>query len=124
MPCLSTAGYRSARKRPSPSFDPLLSVDNLLETGKVCLSRTREHLVVATSQSLTGVTTMRLYTSVNHDGHYAVPVASIVLAPNEIIARKILGAALVARGLSGEDFTLKEVATHTSQAVILSDGDY
>lgn len=67
---------------------------------------------------------MNVYTCVDHDGHYPVGVASVVVAPTEEEAREILEGALVKHGLSTRPFTLRRINIAEPRAFILNDGDY
>lgn len=70
---------------------------------------------------------MRLFTCTDHDLHYPVGCASIVIADNEAHAIELLDAALIGKGLkpfSQEPYTLIEIDLSKPQAVILRDGDY
>lgn len=67
---------------------------------------------------------MNVYVCTDHAGHWAVPVASVVVAHDEAEAAGLLRAELKKRGLGGADFNLQLVACDKPHAVILSDGDY
>ena len=70
---------------------------------------------------------MIVYTCTDHDYHWPVGVASIVVAPNEEEARKLLDAELVEGGLrpyEDKSYTLIPLSVMTAQAVILLDGNY
>jgi hypothetical protein len=68
---------------------------------------------------------MRVWTCTDHAGHWPVGAASVVVAPDEATARRLLGAALASQGLSDEDgFTLDEIDLTTPAAIVLQDGDY
>lgn len=70
---------------------------------------------------------MRLWTSTDHDCHYPVGCASIVLAEDETEARRLLDEALTAHGLKGGDtapYTLTEIPLDQARAVVLNDGQY
>jgi hypothetical protein len=67
---------------------------------------------------------MKIYTCVDHDGHW-VGVASVVVAVSEEEARRLLQVELRSHGLSGnKPFTLHEINTTESRAFVLQDGDY
>lgn len=67
---------------------------------------------------------MRVYTCVDHDGHW-VGVASVVVAPSEEIARRLLLVELNRHGLDGsKPFHLREINITEPQAFVLQDGDY
>lgn len=70
---------------------------------------------------------LKLYTCTDHDYHYPVGVASVVLAYGEEDARQWLDKKLVAAGLSPyakSPYTLAEVSLHEPVAVVLCDGNY
>ena len=70
---------------------------------------------------------MRVFTCVDHDCHYPVGVASVIVAENEQQARELLDAQLIEHGLNPYDeppYTLQELALDTPQAIVLRDGDY
>lgn len=69
---------------------------------------------------------MRAWYCTDHDGHYPVGVASIVVAEREGEARALLIEELRAHGLSqpSGDFTLTEIDLSKSAAFVLNDGDY
>lgn len=72
---------------------------------------------------------MKLFYSTDHQGHWPVGVASIVVAESEGDARRILTDALAAEGLRSnssrdDGFSLVEVDLSKSQAIILNNGDY
>lgn len=70
---------------------------------------------------------MKVYTVTNHDLHYPVGCASIVVADNQVHAIILLDEELTARGLKPyihHNYTLEEVNIHLAKAVILSDGNY
>lgn len=67
---------------------------------------------------------MRLWVCTDHDCHYPVGCASIVLAENEVAARWLLDAALVEHGLKATEYTLTEIPLDQARAVVLNDGDY
>lgn len=67
---------------------------------------------------------MNVYTCIDHEGHWAVPVASIVIAETEQEARKLLVAELAKEGLDRLDFTLNRVELDNQKAIILSNGEY
>ncbi len=67
---------------------------------------------------------MAVYTCTDHDGHW-VGVASVVVAPSEEIARRLLRTELQSHGLSGnKPFTLVEINLAEPRAFVLQDGDY
>jgi len=70
---------------------------------------------------------MKLFTCTNHDGHWPVGVASVILANDEKEARLLLDKALVEHGLRGSSqklYTLLEVKLDKPLAIILCDGNY
>ncbi len=72
---------------------------------------------------------MKLFYSTDHEGHWPVGVASVVIAENVSEARRLLTEALAGEGLRsqssrGEGFTLREVDLTIPQAIILNNGDY
>ncbi len=70
---------------------------------------------------------MRLYTCTDHDVHWPVGGASIVIAPNEEMAYELLDKALQEKGLKGradDPYTLLEIDIARQQAIVLRDGDY
>jgi hypothetical protein len=67
---------------------------------------------------------MRVYVCNDHDGYYPVPVASVIVAPNEQTARKALDAELVANGLREGTGTLREIDTGKTACIMLSNGNY
>jgi hypothetical protein len=68
---------------------------------------------------------MKVFYCADHDGHWPVGVASIVVAPSESIARLCLYEKLTELGIGGKkDFTLTELSTDKTQVLILRDGDY
>lgn len=70
---------------------------------------------------------MRLFVCTDHDLHYPVGCASVVLAEDEEQARDLLDAQLRKHGLKGhadEPYTLQELDLSTPQAVVLNDGEY
>lgn len=68
---------------------------------------------------------MKLYYSTDHDGHFPVPVASMVLASDETEARALLNVALQEQGVNPNlGYTLHEVDITKPQAIVLSNGDY
>ena len=67
---------------------------------------------------------MNVYTCTDHDAHW-VGGASVVVAPSEEIARRLLLVELQAHGLSGNrPFTLRQINTDEPRAFVLHDGDY
>lgn len=68
---------------------------------------------------------LRVFTCTDHAGRW-VGVASVVVAPDEPEARKLLTKALIDARLDNEhaSFTLNELNLAEPSAVILQDGDY
>lgn len=67
---------------------------------------------------------MRLWVCTDHDCHYPVGCASIVLADYETTARELLDAALIQHGLKPDNYTLTEIPLDQPRALVLNDGDY
>ncbi len=68
---------------------------------------------------------MRVFYCTDHDGHWGVGVASVIVAPNEDTARAALRDRLNQLGLKGDEpFTLTELDTSKAQILVLRDGDY
>lgn len=68
---------------------------------------------------------MRVFVCADHEGHYPVGVASVVVAPNHDEAKALLIAELKQHGLvSDGGFTLDEIDISAPTAVVLRDGDY
>lgn len=70
---------------------------------------------------------LRLWICTDHDHHYPVGCASVVVAETEEAARQLLDRALLAAGLKPSPiypYTLQEVPLGEPQAVILCDGNY
>lgn len=67
---------------------------------------------------------MKVFICTDHDGHWPVGCASIVVAKDKEQATMLLRAALVGDGLSPDNFTLQEVPTDTLFVKILHNGDY
>lgn len=67
---------------------------------------------------------MRLFTCTDHDIHYPVGGASIVIAGSEEEASLLLANQLKSIGLDPDGFSLKEVSLDKAQAIVLCDGDY
>jgi hypothetical protein len=66
----------------------------------------------------------KLFTCIDHAGHFPVGVASIVWAHTEHEARGLLTAALKAEGLPEKQFTLRQIDTGRPRAIVLRNGDY
>ena len=69
---------------------------------------------------------IKLYTVTDHDSHWPVDVASIVLSRNRAHARYLLDKALIADGLkphAEKPYNLAEVKMDSTKAVILVNGD-
>lgn len=68
---------------------------------------------------------MRIFVSTDHDGHFPVGVASVVIAADEAAARVLLDAELSGQGLDPtKPYTLLELVGMAPRALILSNGDY
>ncbi len=70
---------------------------------------------------------MKLYTCTDHDCHWPVGVASIVIAEDEKQAIELLDIELKRHRLKGhnkEPYTFAEVKQSTPVAIVLLDGDY
>lgn len=70
---------------------------------------------------------MRLFTCTDHDGHWPVGAASVVVASGEAEASALLDEALKKHGLKPYAdcrYTLREINITTPRAFILQDGDY
>ena len=66
---------------------------------------------------------MNVYVCTDHDTHYPVGGASVVVARSEKEARELLDKALRAKGLRVTDYTFVQLSK-AAQAIILNDGDY
>jgi len=68
---------------------------------------------------------MKVFVSTDHETHWPVGGASVVVAEAEADARTLLTEALKKHGLQQtEPFTLTEIDTTVAAAHVLSDGDY
>ena len=67
---------------------------------------------------------MKLFTCVDHDSHYPVGVASVVIAEDKEKAYYLLAVELTENGLLPDNFTLQEVDFSKEKAIILRDGNY
>lgn len=70
---------------------------------------------------------MRLFVCTDHDAHYGVPVASVVLAKSEHHARLLLDQKLVEHGLKPcreHPYALRPISKEVPAAYVLSDGNY
>lgn len=67
---------------------------------------------------------MKVFTCVDHDAHWPVGVASLVVAEDKEKAYYLLAIQLTDNGLSTTSFTLQEVDLSKEQAIILHDGNY
>lgn len=65
-----------------------------------------------------------VYVSTDFEGHWPVGTAAVVVAATEHSARVFLRDAIIAAGLPDKPFTLRQIDTTQSHAVILRDGDY
>lgn len=72
---------------------------------------------------------MKLYTCINHPGHWPVPTATIILAESNGEARAMIDQSLREAHIRMDDWKLSdyklvEVDMSIKQAIVLSDGDY
>lgn len=70
---------------------------------------------------------MRLFTCTDHDTHWPVGGASVILAESEAAARVILDQELLSQGLkpsSEKPYELVERSMHAQFAYVLNDGNY
>ena len=67
---------------------------------------------------------MKVYVCTDHNGHYPVGVAAVVIANDEAQARELLEAELTEHGLGGGTFTLRRIQNEKPQAFVLMDGNY
>jgi len=70
---------------------------------------------------------MKVFTCTDHDGHWPIGVASVIVAKDKRQARKLLDKELVVRGLlprAEQEYTLDEVSLDVAQALVLQGGDY
>lgn len=70
---------------------------------------------------------MPVFVCTDHDYHYPVGVASVIVANDEAKARELLDEALRGRGLFGHDrkpYTLRPINLLSAGALILNDGNY
>jgi hypothetical protein len=68
---------------------------------------------------------MRVWTCRDHDGHWPVGTASVIVAESEEQAQDLLKAELRAQELNPEEpFTLQELNTATPCVRVLRDGEY
>ncbi len=67
---------------------------------------------------------MKVFTCVDHDGHWSVGVASVVVAEDKEKASDLMAIELAENGLPTTDFTLQEVDLSEEKAIILRDGNY
>jgi len=67
---------------------------------------------------------MRVFTCTDHDGHYPVGVASVIVAANIERAGELLDAELVKRGLKPGGWSILSLPTEAEGAFVLNDGDY
>lgn len=69
---------------------------------------------------------MKLYTCIDHDGHF-VGVAFVIVAPNKKRAKELLDVQLEKNGLQPYEkhgYTLEEIPMNKSAAYVLYNGDY
>ncbi len=68
---------------------------------------------------------MKVWTCTDHDGHWPVGVASVVVADTEDQARELLKAEIKEHGLDHhKPFTLRRINTSRPKAFVLQNGDY
>lgn len=68
---------------------------------------------------------MKIFVCTDHDVHWPVGGASVVVAEDEHQAAEMLRQELNRHGLNGnKPFTLQEIDITTPQAIVLCDGDY
>lgn len=70
---------------------------------------------------------MKIFTCIDHDGHFPVGVASVIVAKDRREARQLLDKELKAHSLrlyTEKKYKLSEVSLKIAQALILRDGDY
>ncbi len=68
---------------------------------------------------------LNVWTCDDHDGHWPVGTASVVVAHDENEARVLLTAELKSHGLDpNKGFTLRRINTDSPRAFVLRDGDY
>lgn len=69
---------------------------------------------------------LNVYTCTDHDGHYPVGVASVVVADNEAQARTLLDTQLKEHGLNPEKphYSLRRINIEQPRVFVLLDGDY
>lgn len=73
-----------------------------------------------------GAAELRVYAFKDHAGHWPVPTASIVVAPDLATAADLLSVALASRGLvhTSEQGEVMELDLTRPGVVVLSDGQY
>jgi len=70
---------------------------------------------------------MKVYTCKDHDAHWPVGVASVIIANNEEEAKQLLDLALIEQGLGGfddEPYTLEEMDITEPGVEMLCNGSY
>lgn len=70
---------------------------------------------------------MKIYVCTDHDGHWPVGVASVIVAEDEAQAQALLDAALIEHGLRTSEkypYTFQELDVSAPHAQVLLDGDY
>lgn len=70
---------------------------------------------------------MRLFICTDHDDHWPVGVASVVVARDEDEARRLLDQELMGRGLrphARKAYTFREVDLSAPVAIVMCDGNY
>ena len=67
---------------------------------------------------------MKVYTCIDHNTHYPVGGASIVIAEDKKRAKQLLNKELKEHGLEPNDYSLQEIDISIAHAIVLNDGDY
>lgn len=68
---------------------------------------------------------MKVFTCDDHEGHWPVGTASVVVADNEDEAREMLTEKLNGIGIEDDgDFTLNELVVSEKRVLVLCDGEY
>jgi len=67
---------------------------------------------------------MKVYYSTDFKGFWPVGTAAIVIAEDEAQAKSLLELQIKDAGLPPSKFTVKELETSETKAIILRDGDY
>lgn len=70
---------------------------------------------------------MKIFTCTNHDTHWPIGGASIIIAKDRKQGKKLLDKELESQGLKPfkqEPYTLVEISSNKARAIILCDGEY